>query len=83
MNQQQLPYRSINCSSYDQLEAYATQRTHCLIVYREHNVERHTEGIIVDLVAQNGAEYLKLDTAAVIRLDHLISVNGVAIHYAC
>lgn len=76
-------YQSINCSYYDQLEAYATQRTRCSIVYRVNDAEQHAEGIIIDLFAQHGAEYLKLDNGTVIRLDDLISVNGIALNYAC
>ncbi|MCK9407941.1 MAG: hypothetical protein WCX28_04855 [Bacteriovoracaceae bacterium] len=75
-------YQNISCSYYDQLEAYATQRTRCAIIYRDAG-EKSVEGIIVDVYASNGAEYLKLDNGTVIRLDHLISVNNVPVNNVC
>lgn len=76
-------YQSIGCSYYDQLEAYAVRRTRCSIVYNVKSAEQTTDGVIVDLFAHDGAEYLKLDNGTVIRLDHIVSVNGIAITYAC
>jgi Rho-binding antiterminator len=76
-------YQSISCSYYDQLEAYATQRTRCSIVFTLNDAEQTTNGTIVDLFARDGAEYLKLDNGTVIRLDHIVSVNGIALNYAC
>lgn len=83
MNGKENTYRSIGCSYYDQLEAYATQRTHCSILFKEGDHEHTTEGIIIDLFARDGAEYLKLDNGTVIRLDHIVSVNGIVLTYAC
>ncbi len=76
-------YHSIRCSYYDQLEAYATKRTHCAVVYRVDEQEKTSEGIIVDLFAKDGAEYLKLNNGIVIRLDQLISINGVPVSNVC
>jgi Rho-binding antiterminator len=75
-------YQNISCSYYDQLEAYATQRTHCAVIYND-GEERSASGIIIDVYAQNGAEYLKLNNGTVIRLDHLISINGVPVSNVC
>ncbi|MEW6061074.1 MAG: hypothetical protein AB1600_03940 [Bacteroidota bacterium] len=83
MKHDQMPYRSIGCSYYDQLEAFATQRTRCTISYEDTNGPQSAEGIIVDLFAKDGAEYLQLDNGTVIRLDHLHSVNGIPVNYAC
>jgi len=82
MSGKEIQYQSIGCSYYDQLEAYATQRTHCTIVYRD-ETETTAEGVIVDVYAKEGAEFLKLDSDIVIRLDHLVSVNGVPVIMAC
>lgn len=76
-------YQSIGCSYYDQLEAYATRRTRCTIVLKKNDREQTAEGVIVDLFARDGAEYLKLDNGTVVRLDHLVSVNGIVVNYAC
>lgn len=75
-------YQSISCSYYDQLEAYATKRTHCSIVFTE-ETEKTTGGIIVDIFAKNGAEYLKLDNGTIVRLDQLISINGIPVSNIC
>ncbi len=82
MTAQSEKYQSISCSYYDQLEAYATRRTVCTITYSA-NGEQTATGVIVDLFAKEGAEYLTLDTGAVIRLDHLISINGVPVSKFC
>lgn len=79
MIEQTKTYQSISCSYYDQLEAFATKRSHCILVYRVDHSETISNGIIVDVFAQEGAEYLKLDTSTVIRLDHLISINGIPV----
>jgi Rho-binding antiterminator len=76
-------YRSIGCSYYDQLEALSVKRTRCAIVYRDGDAERTTEGIIKDLYAKDAAEFLTLDNGTVIRLDHIVSVNGIPLTYAC
>ena len=76
-------YQNISCSYYDQLEAYATKRTHCSVVYRADEKEQSTDGIIVDVFAKEGAEYLKLNNGIVIRLDQLISINGVPVSNVC
>lgn len=76
-------YQSINCSYYDQLEAFATKRTQCDIVFRENEQEKTTNGIIVDVFAKEGAEYLKLNNDSVIRLDYLVSINGIPVNNIC
>lgn len=83
MIQEEKKYQSIGCSYYDQLEAYATERTQCEIVYKDSTVEKNAHGVIVDLYAKDGAEYLKLNDGTVIRLDHLVSVNGKQLQYVC
>ncbi|MFA5834231.1 MAG: hypothetical protein WDA22_12220 [Bacteroidota bacterium] len=75
-------YQSISCSYYDQLEAYATKRTHCSIIYSDDS-EKIIDGVIVDVYAKEGAEYLKLDNGTVIRLDYLLSINGIPVSNIC
>ncbi len=76
-------YRTINCSYYDQLEAYATLRTMCDIFFNDGAGERNERGIIADIFARDGAEYLRLNSGIEIRLDHLISINGQPVGTAC
>ncbi len=75
-------YQSISCSYYDQIEAYATKRTHCSILYRDES-EKIADGIIVDIYSKESAEYLKVDNGTVIRLDHIISINGIPVPKHC
>lgn len=75
-------YQSISCSYYDQLEALATQKKNCTIEYND-GEQRSAAGIIVDLYAEKGAEFLKLNSGTVIRLDHLVSVNGLPVSNVC
>lgn len=83
MNEKNDTYRSIGCSYYDQLEAYAVKKTFCAIVYKDGGEERTSEGIIKDLYAKDAAEYLLLDNGTEIRLDRIVSVNGTPLLYAC
>ena len=83
MTQQTSKYQNISCSYYDQLEAYATKRTKCLVIYFDDDLEKTLEGIIVDVFAKDSAEYLKLNNGIVIRLDQLISINGVSVSNVC
>lgn len=72
-------YQNISCSYYDRLEAHATERTECVIIYND-GTEKNETGVIVDLFAREGAEYLKLNSGTVIRLDHLVSINGILVN---
>lgn len=82
------PYIPISCDFYDVLEELSTLRQNCEIVYlaEHHTHSKHettdsTSGIIANLYAHNGEEYLLFhDTngnTIRIRLDKLILVNGI------
>lgn len=77
------PYRSIGCSYYDRLEALAVRRTRCTLVFETEGTERSASGVITDLFVRDAAEYLRLDDGTEVRLDHLRSVDGVPVTYAC
>lgn len=52
-------YTPVNCDFHDQLEAIATLRQTCRIVYRgEATTTTEVEGRIVDVYAANHADYL-------------------------
>ncbi len=72
-------YTPISCSYYDHLEAIATTKKVCSIIYRVLE-EDHTAtyaGVIVDLYARNKEEFMVLDNGLTIRLDHLASMNDI------
>jgi Rho-binding antiterminator len=71
------PYQLVSCSFYDELEALATLRRVCPILYRtETDEEISLEGQIIDLYSVNKVEFMKLKDGTEIRLDRLISVDG-------
>lgn len=69
-------YIPISCLFYDLLEAAATKRTVCEIVYGTSNGIDEIQGRIVDLYSKSDVEYLRLDNGVEIRLDALVCFNG-------
>jgi Rho-binding antiterminator len=77
------PYRLIACSFHDELEALATLRQPCQIVYQDGDgATQNVESRIVDVYARGGADFIKLQTGVIIRADHLVSVDGKAVLFA-
>lgn len=76
-------YQPLACSLYDQLEAFATKRELCKIVFHDDDQEKEIEGTIVDLFSKDGVEFLKLNNGQAIRLDHLVAVNGISMNKTC
>lgn len=76
------PYQAVSCTYYDELEALATLRKSCLIIYRnETGAEVSRKGRIVDFFSADRAEFLKLDDGTDIRLDRLIEVDGKPVRF--
>jgi Rho-binding antiterminator len=72
-------YQPIDCSLHDRLEALATLRQECDVVYRDVDGERReTRERIVDVFARAGEELVRLESGTEIRLDRLEAVEGVA-----
>jgi Rho-binding antiterminator len=73
-------YQPIDCDYYDRLEAWATMRTDCVIVFNDdEGKEQQLSAKIEDVYTKDKIEYLKTDTGLVIRLDALLSVNGIVL----
>jgi len=71
-------YEPIDCTSYDQLEDYATRRRQVRIVYKDESGKEATaRGRITDLLSENGQEFLTMDDGTRIRLDALVSAEGM------
>ncbi|MEX2467031.1 MAG: hypothetical protein WD995_08970 [Gemmatimonadota bacterium] len=69
-------YEPIDCGVHDRLEAFAVTRTQCRIEYATPaGEERVANGLIVNVFARDGAEYIQLDDRTEIRLDRLRSVE--------
>jgi len=70
-------YIPVNCDFHDQLEALATLRKECQIVYQNASGELvKVQGLIVDIYAANKADFLKVDDGTEIRLDRIVSLNN-------
>ena len=79
-----MSYQPIDCHYYDRLEAWATRRTPCLLVFLdEEGGQQEVSGLIADLYTVNKAEYLRMDNGLTLRLDRLLSVNGIPVPGQC
>jgi Rho-binding antiterminator len=75
-------YIPVSCDFHDELEAIATLRQTCHVVYRtETGVTAEVSGRIVDVYAANHADYVKLEDGTVIRLDQILSVNDKSVSF--
>lgn len=73
------PYQPIDCTLHDRLEDWAVRRARCTIEHEDDTGALvRVAGVIVDVGARDGVEYLTLDGGDRIRLDRLRSVNGLA-----
>lgn len=69
-------YIPVSCDFHDELEALATLRQECRIVYyNAANELVEVQDRIVDVYAANKADFLKLKDGTEIRLDRIVSVN--------
>ncbi|MEZ4963209.1 MAG: Rho-binding antiterminator [Saprospiraceae bacterium] len=80
-----LPYQPISCDFHSELELLALRRTTVEIRYRNgEGVETIEHAPLLDLYTRNREEFLLLPNNREIRLDQLISVNGLELaNYAC
>ncbi|NMF64597.1 hypothetical protein [Brasilonema octagenarum] len=69
-------YIPVSCDFHDELEALATLRQECRIVYCDAANELvEVQGRIIDVYAANKADFIKLKDGTEIRLDRIVSVN--------
>lgn len=78
-------YQPISCSFYDELEARATTRQVCTLLYRtEPDTPPSTyTGIITDLFIKEKVEYLRLEDGFELRLDALVAVDDKELRNYC
>lgn len=77
INWKEEPYIPIDCNFYDEMEAIATIKSECEIVF-SNSVGATIKicGHIKTFLNRNGEEFVELSDKRMIRLDKLISVNG-------
>ncbi|MEM9835539.1 MAG: hypothetical protein AAF828_03500 [Bacteroidota bacterium] len=77
-------YQPISCDFYDVLEANAVRRIKSVVVYQaEDEVQTVSDVIITDLQTRNKEEFVYLSNGLELRLDQLISVNGLVPGQQC
>ncbi|WP_313342227.1 hypothetical protein [Stenotrophomonas sp.] len=71
-------YVPINCEFHDVLEATATVGRRVVIVFDTGAGQHETVSArIADLQARDAVEYMQLDNGRLLRLDAIVSVDGV------
>jgi Rho-binding antiterminator len=71
-------YHPINCSFHDILLENATFGKNIAIIYNEvEGTRKESNNIIKDVYTKNSEEFMLLDDGKIIRLDHIVSVDGV------
>ncbi|MFT4971223.1 MAG: Rho-binding antiterminator [Paraglaciecola sp.] len=77
-------YQPISCDFYDELELLAMRKTVAKIVIRkEEDGVEEISNVIKTLYTKNKEEFLVLENGNEIRLDKLVSVNGIALKNYC
>lgn len=69
------PYTPVDCGFHDGLLALATLRRPVAIDLVGATEADPLRGRIVDVFSRDGAEYLRLDGGAAVRLDHIVAVR--------
>jgi len=78
MSEYKKKYQPINCSFHDILLEKATFRKKIILVYYEINgTKKEEHKTIKDVYTKNKEEFILLDDDKIIRLDHIVSVDGV------
>lgn len=79
-----IKYQPISCDFYDELELLALRKTVAKIVIRKENeIVETIENVIKTLYTKDKEEFLVLENGQEIRLDKLVSVNGIELKNYC
>ncbi|MEM9885109.1 MAG: hypothetical protein AAF849_04390 [Bacteroidota bacterium] len=77
-------YKAISCDFYDILEASATLKKECIInFFNANGEEQQLVSRIINLFTKDKEEFMELEHRELIRLDRIISVDGVLLPTAC
>lgn len=70
------PYEPIDCGFHDELLSWATLQRPVEVVYKNHSEDEvTTHGRIADVYTKDGAEYVRMHSGEIIRLDMLTQVR--------
>lgn len=77
-------YQPISCDFYDELELLALRKTVATIVIRQENdATKEIESRIKTFYTKDKEEFMILANGEEIRLDKLVSVNGIQLRNYC
>jgi len=77
-------YIPISCDFYDEIELLALRKSTCKVIFRNKNEEEEMiEGVIKNVFSKNKEEFLDMGGDVKIRLDRLVSINGMPLPDAC
>lgn len=77
------PYKPIDCGFHDVLLELATFHRVVEIIFRDESGQIQTfHDQIKDVFTRAGEEFMLIGRGQLIRLDHLIMVEGKAVHFA-
>ena len=77
------PYKPIDCSFYDRLEEAITLNTEVVLEIEQEGEIRQLNTTLIDLFIENKIEWLMTGIGEIIHLDHIHSINGIALEKAC
>ena len=73
-------YKPISCEFHEVLESLAMTHKNADVEYLNTDGElRMINGVIRDVYARGGVEFLALSSGDTLRLDQLVSVNGISL----
>ena len=77
------PYKPIDCSFYDRLEEAITLKTEVILEIEQEGKIRQLNTTLIDLFIESKIEWLMTGIGEKVRLDHIQSINGIALEKAC
>ncbi len=79
------PYQPISCNFYDLLLDAATRKQVVPLVLYSPTMEGtiSLEATILDVFTRKGEEFMTLGNGEEVRLDRIVSVNGIALEGFC
>jgi len=77
-------YVPVGCDFVDHIEILATQRRNTVLVYQdETGVEQQTKAVLKTWETKNKEEFLITQDGLRLRLDHVLSIDGVVNNATC
>ena len=83
MSNNRNPYKPIDCSFYDRLEEAITLKTEVILEIEQEGKIRQLNTTLIDLFIESKIEWLMTGIGEKVRLDHIQSINGIALEKAC